>query len=148
MEYHGAGIYGLYNVVKDKIYIGASSDIGHRFSSHRSNFRTHSGSNPMYKEPLEHFVFLVLRKMTDEEYAKYGYMMEQLFIERAEMDYMRVYNKNSRHSAICRVFEAFDMYDTIQDEIRKACGTRRCWLKQMNAKSRQDVLDKMRRENA
>lgn len=148
MVYHGAGIYGIYNVMEDKIYIGASSDIEKRFSQHRSNFRKRSNANPMYKEPLEHFVFLVLRKMTGEEYTKYGSLFEQLFIERAKTDRMPVYNQVNTDGVIYSVFHAFGMLDTIQNEIQKECGTRRCWLKQMNIKSKKEVLNKSRKASA
>lgn len=147
MAYNGAGIYGLYNVMEDKIYIGSSSDIGKRFSQHRSNFRKKSNTNSMYKEPIENFAFLVLRKMTNEEFEKYGDMMEQLFIERAKMDWMPVYNKNNTHGAIWSVFHAFDMLDTIQNEIMEKCGTRRCWIKMRSKKSRREIIERLEKNN-
>ena len=140
MTYRIAGIYGLYNVMQDKIYIGMSSDIGKRFAAHRASFRKHSNANPMYQEPLEHFAFLVLREMTSEDFSKYGKMMEQLFIERAIIDGMRVYNQNCTIGAIYEVFNAFDMYDTIQNKIMEECGTRRCWIKMRSDKNKQEII--------
>lgn len=144
MAYNGAGIYGLYNVMEDKIYIGSSSNIGKRFAQHRANFRAKSDSFPMYKEPIENFVFLVLYKMSDEDYKKYGSMMEQLFIERAKIDWMPVYNRNCTDGAIYSVFRAFGMFDTIQDTIREKCGTKRAWIKMRGEKGKREVCESIK----
>ncbi len=39
MAYNGAGIYGLYNVMEHKIYIGKSVHIANRISEHKYNLK-------------------------------------------------------------------------------------------------------------
>lgn len=141
-----AGIYGLYNVMEDKLYIGASANIEQRFATHKANFQSHSGRLSMYEKPLEDFVFFILFEMPQDAFEKFGNMMERLFIEKAKFDGIPLYNKNCLTGSICSVFEAFGMMDTIQDAILDKCGTRRAWIKMMGEKSRANVLDHIRKE--
>lgn len=94
-EYDGAGIYGLYNVPENKIYIGASNCIKNRFYQHRRNFELKSNAFPMYNEPVENFVFLVLRKMSDSDFKQFGNVMEIMYISQSIELGMKVYNRVS-----------------------------------------------------
>ena len=96
MAYNGAGIYGIYNVVDNKIYIGKSTHIHNRLSSHRSCFNRKMGNSIMYKEPIEKFVFCVILKLSDVEYKRYGDFFESIFIIQARDEHhMGLYNSTT-----------------------------------------------------
>lgn len=140
MAYNGAGIYGIYNVVKNKIYIGKSSNIARRFSNHRSNFRHNRNDYPMYREPIENCVFLVLCKMTNDEYAKYGDLYEELFIAQAQMSKIGVYNDSLVRSyewALSDVMYYLSVRDNLNREIRERCNHRLCDIQKMSKESRE-----------
>lgn len=94
MAYSGAGVYGLYNVVENKIYIGISANIEKRFSQHRAYFSCKSKSNPMYSKPIEDFTFLVLDKLSQDEFERFGGILEHLFIIQARRSKLGLYNRN------------------------------------------------------
>ena len=149
MKYHGAGIYALYNVMKNKIYIGASCHIEQRFSAHKSNFRAHSQSNPMYEEPIDDFAFLVLQKMTANEYKKYGSLMELLFIIQAQQSGMKVYNQNKlRKDATDNVLGTLKVEEMLYGAIREKLNVRPWTIKMMNEKSKRSICDNMKHGGA
>lgn len=144
-HYSGAGIYCLFNVMDNVIYIGASDNIANRFSQHRANFKKAATINSMYQEPIENFVFLVLRKMTHKEFQKYGNMFEQLFIASALKDGMKLYNViNVRKDVTGTVLFAFDMYDAIKKTVKSATGSTPCTIGMMSAKTRRKLLDRLK----
>lgn len=145
-EYNGAGIYGLYNVLSGKIYIGASSSIGARFAQHRNNFRIKSKINSMYQEPVEHFVFLVLYKMSKAEFTKHGPMFEDLFIASAVRDNMRLYNRNKvNDDATGSVLFSFGIYDAIKKRIQAETGHSPWVLAMMKKENRVKVLERIKK---
>lgn len=144
-KYGGSGIYGIYDVTKNKIYVGASSNIQSRFAQHRSNFRSKSKANPMYQEPIEHFVFLVLYKMSKKDFAKHGRMFEDLFIASAIRDSMKLYNQNKVNGdATGSVLFSFGIYDRIKESIHSEIGYAPWMLNMMKMKNRMKVLERMK----
>ena len=149
MKYHGAGVYALYNVMKNKIYIGISTNIESRFSSHRSNFRTHSESNPMYDEPIDDFAFLILQKMKENEYKKYGSLMEFLFVIQAQKSGMEVYNQNKlQKDATNNVLGTLKVEEMLYGAIREKLNVRPWTIKMMNEKSKRSLCDNMKHGGA
>jgi len=123
--YDGAGIYGLYNVLENKIYIGASNFIRRRFSQHRQNFKQKSGTSPMYKEPLDNFTFLILRKMSDEEFKKYGVIMEMMYISQSIEFGMGVYNHMSVYDHVYAynlILGLLDVESSLMYAVKDAVG--------------------------
>lgn len=142
-KYTGCGIYGLYNAVENKIYIGQSSNIRARFTQHRSNFKAKSNINPMYQEPIENFVFLVLYKMSDEDFEKYNRMFEDLFIASAERNRMGLYNRNKTYGdATASVLWAFGIYDNIENSIYEKIGCMPWMLKMMKRENKIKALER------
>lgn len=145
-DYKGAGIYGLYNIMEGTLYIGASANIQTRFAQHRSRFRSRSEINPMYKEPVENFVFVVLYKMSKPDFEKYGTMFEDLLIASAVRDNMKLYNQNKVYrDATGSVLFAFGIYDAIKKSIQSEVGRTPWMLNMMNRKSRLKVLERIRK---
>lgn len=145
-NYKGAGIYGLYNIVEGTLYIGASTNIQARFVQHRSRFRNRSEINPMYREPVENFAFVVLYKMSRADFEKYGTMFEDLFIASAVRDNMKLYNQNKVYrDATGSVLFAFGIYDAIKKSIQAEVGHTPWMLNMMNRKSRLKVLERIRK---
>ena len=142
MAYKGAGIYGLYNVMENKIYIGASISINGRFKTHISNFSAKSKSSMMYSEPIENFVFLVLQKMTDEEFEKYGALLEHLFIIKAQERHIGVYNRNKLwKDATADVLGTLKIDEKLIESIKEKCGRSPTIIGMMSYESRKEVLD-------
>lgn len=143
MAYNGAGIYGLYNVMEHKVYIGQSKHIAQRFASHRANFRAKSDAMQMYQEPLENFAFCVLEKMTDAEFEKYGDMMECVYIEQAKDLKFDIYNKQKTTYGIHSVFWAFDTREKFRNAIIEQVGTKPGYISRMCEESRRRVVEGM-----
>lgn len=144
--YNGAGIYGLYNIVTGTLYIGASSNIQARFVQHRSRFRSRSEINPMYLEPVEHFAFVILYKMSRADFEKYGTMFEDLLIASAVRDNIKLYNQNKVYrDATGSVLFAFGIYDAIKKSIQSEVGHTPWMINMMNRKSRLKVLERIRK---
>jgi group I intron endonuclease len=142
MEYQGAGIYGLFNVMENKIYIGASSNIERRFANHKQNFRSKSKANPMYSEPIENFVFLILDKMTPAEFAKYGDMVEQLFIAQAQRNNFGVYNRNKTDEDVTwRARSVFQTEEKLYGAIQNNCHVLPWTIRMMSERKRRAVLE-------
>lgn len=141
-HYNGAGIYGLYNIMEGTLYIGASSNIQARFAQHRHRFRSRSEINPMYREPVENFAFVVLYKMSRTDFEKYGTMFEDLLIASAVRDNMKLYNQNKVYrDATGSVLFAFGIYDAIKKSIQSEVGHTPWMINMMNRKSRLKVLE-------
>ena len=145
-EYNGAGIYGLYNVIDDAIYIGKSRHIATRFSAHRSSFSKKQGSNPMYQEPVEKFVFCVLLKMSDLEFEQYGDLLESVFIIQARDEHhFKIYNSSEAHdSALYHLLSMFHIFDNTRFAIREALrGTELGTLRIMKPETREWLMEKI-----
>lgn len=146
MKFTGAGIYGIYNVMENRIYIGKSANIPVRLSQHKSNFATHSDINPMYKEPVDNFIFLVLHKMTKKNYMQFGDLMEDLFISLALRRNIKLYNINKvRLDVTSSALFAFGIIDSIGDAIFESTGTKAYHISQMNKQSRARILQNARK---
>ena len=142
MSYSGAGIYGIYNVMENKIYIGASYNIASRFSQHKYCFSVKSKANPMYDKPVEDFVFLVLQKMSNEEFQKYGGIVEHLFIIQAQYKWMGIYNQNKLNTdATFEVLSAIKAESKLYSAIREELKVRPWTIRYMNEKSRKKLLE-------
>lgn len=141
MAYSGAGVYGLYNVMENRIYIGESANIEKRFCEHRRNFASKSTVNPMYQEPVENFAFLVLCEMSTEEHAKAGGFIESLFIAKALRERMGIYNQNKVKADITgEALFYFNIWDAIDNAIREEVGQPPWVLRMMSEKSREQVV--------
>ena len=90
--YDGAGIYALYNIVDNKIYIGKASNVKKRFQSHVRAFCSNSKLNAMYSENIDNFTFIILHKLGKQEYEEYGEVLEQLYMIEAKQHYIELYN--------------------------------------------------------
>ena len=142
MAYKGAGIYGLFNVMENKIYIGASSNIAGRFATHKRNFRVKSKTNTMYNEPIENFVFLILDKMKQDEFAKYGDMVEQLFIAQAQRNNFGVYNQNKTDEDVTwRARSVFQTEEKLYGAIQNSCHVLPWTIRMMSERKRRAVLE-------
>lgn len=144
MAYNGAGIYGIYNVVDNRIYIGKSTHIHNRLSSHRSCFNRKIGNSIMYKEPIEKFVFFVILKMSDMEYQQYGDFFESIFIIQAR-ETMGLYNSSKSHdSALTTVLYFFKVRENIRYGIREATGGVEPYvLKTMKKTTREEFMQRL-----
>lgn len=97
-DYTGAGIYALVNVMDASIYIGKSQNIHTRFQAHRSNFKRKANVNEMYCSPIEDFVFLILYKMNDYEFNKFGAIVENIYIRYIQQRWsFKLYNRTDRY---------------------------------------------------
>lgn len=145
-EYNGAGIYGLYNVIDNAIYIGKSKHIATRFSAHRSSFNTKQGNNPMYQNPVENFVFCVLLKMSDLEFEQYGDLLESVFIIQAR-DYHQfgLYNSSKANdNALYHLLSMFHIFDNTRFAIREALrGTELGTLRIMKPETRAWLMEQI-----
>ena len=145
-EYNGAGIYGLYNVVENKIYIGSSKHIHNRFMQHRHNFRNPDAKLLMYKEPINHFTFMVLHKLPDDEFEKYGNIYEMLYIYSAREQNISVYNKVDVHDDLSRLFcYLLDVRDNLYNTIRSTTGYKLNWITCMKPDTRLRYWHHMRK---
>lgn len=139
--YNGAGIYGLYNLMDDAIYIGASQNIAARFTQHRWNFKNKSKVNPMYNEPIDNFVFLVLYKMSKKDFKQFGIMFEALFITKAKFDRMKLYNGNKvSDNATGYVLSAFGIWDRIKESIIEETGANPWQIRLMTDNTKKKIL--------
>lgn len=142
MAYSGACIYGLYNVMESKIYIGESANIEKRFYAHKRNFALKSNANPMYQEPIENFIFIVLLEMTSDEHEKMGEFLESLFIAKALREKMGLYNRNKLNEDVTgEALFFFKIWDSIDDAIQKEVGQPPWVLRMMSEKSRRKMLE-------
>lgn len=147
MAYSGAGIYALYNVMKNKIYIGESTNIEKRFYGHRRNFALKSKTNEMYKEPVDDFAFIVLLELSDDEHAKMGRLLESLFIAKALREGIKVYNQNKVSQDVTgEILFFFGIYDMIDDRIKEEVGQAPWNLKMMKDETKRYYLRRMRSE--
>lgn len=145
MAYNGAGIYGIYNVLENRIYIGKSNNISARLSQHKAKFAEKSGTNEMYSEPIENFVTFVLRKMTEEEYIEFGDLLETLLIIDAERHSLNPYNKQKKNSdPYTTMMFRFRVYGKIEEAIRDATGQFVFRVEQMEPHYRAAVVQKMK----
>lgn len=143
MAYNGAGIYGVYDVVKNKIYIGKSEHIERRFQNHKYNFKTGNKKFPMYQEPIEHFAFLVLCKLTEKEYERFGDMLEELYIFQARRMNIPVYNRNLISDRIYSVLWVFKVEEHIAKAIKEKYGRRSCDICKMGERSRKELCEEL-----
>lgn len=141
MAYNGAGIYGLYNVVENKIYIGASAHIENRFSQHRSYFSSKHGSNPMYQEPVENFKFLLLDKLSQEEFERFGGVLEHLFIIQAMRSKLGLYNQNkTSEDATGDFLWLMKTEEKLRGAVTESLGVKLWAIPMMSLKSRISLL--------
>ena len=141
MAYNGAGIYGLYNVMDHKIYVGKSVHISNRISAHKQNFKKKSDTLSMYKEPIENFVFVVLLKMSDAEYDRFGDLLETVFIHQAIEWNIPVYNcSKTQYTLTSDVLMAFGVWGNLRQAIFNATGTEYYNIRSMCKPSRKGVL--------
>ena len=146
MAYNGAGIYGIYNVVDNKIYIGKSENIARRLAAHRSCFNKNQGYSYMYQEPIEKFVFCVILKLSDVEYKRYGDFFESIFIIQARDEHhMGLYNSSKEHDqALWTVLGFFGVLDNMRFSIREALGgVELGTLRNMKKESRERIIQKV-----
>lgn len=149
MAYNGAGIYGIFNIVDNSIYIGKSEHISNRIRQHKSCFRRKSGSNIMYQEPIEKFVFFVILKMSDIEYKQYGDLFEALFIIQArEMKYgYKLYNSSrAKDSALWDVLCFYGILDSVRLGIKNATGYDPGIINLMKNDTRKELVKQIKKE--
>ena len=150
MDTKCAGIYALYNVMENKIYVGQSGYIYERFAAHRTNFRCKSKINEMYQEPLENFVFVILYRMDNDEFRENSNTFESLFITQARVCGIALYNK-------AEVYGDYENYENlvknigakarITNAVKKGCGYPPWGIAQMSMDERRQVRDKMNGED-
>ena len=144
-KYNGAAIYGLFNVMENKIYIGASGRVHNRFIQHRARFRAGNSSIPMYNEPLENFVFMILHKLSDEDYVKFGKVLEILYVYQAKDLKIDVYNQqlttpmyDNPTGLVCALL---GLEGKMRYSILRGTGKKHHWIRTMKKSSRRELLD-------
>ena len=154
-EYTGAGIYALVNVMDAGIYIGKSGNIQTRFAVHRSNFSRKSATNKMYSHPIEDFIFLVCHKMNDEEFGKYGAIIENLYIRYVQQKWQfKLYNDTERYDIDSVILETLSELVSPGKHLDKAFRSRigrfSCNITRSSARTRRQLLvdAKMKEEQA
>ena len=143
MAYNGAGIYSLYNVIDNAIYIGKSEHINSRISQHKSCFKRKSGNNIMYQEPIENFVFFIILKMSDIEYKQYGDLFEALFIIQAREERYKYFLYNSSRAnddALWDILSFYGIRENIRYGIKNATSYEPGVLNQMSNKSKNELM--------
>lgn len=141
-DYAGCGIYALLNVIEGKIYIGKSKNIKSRFTAHREKFVSESSSNSMYKEPIDNFVFFVVYKMSEDEYNRFGLILEELYMVQAK-EHFSLYNLHpySPGSGVCySLQDIFETKSTLNTAIKTTCGVRPASFILLSQRSRQEIL--------
>lgn len=143
-KYNGAGVYGLYNVIENKIYIGLSKHIQNRFSQHRMAFRDQSNAAPMYQEPMENFAFVILHKLSNEDFERFGDFVEDLYIIWAKESKVEVYNRQKVYDDISTLLVYhFDMDKNFSRAINEGCGRKPWDVRKMKPESRKALRDAM-----
>lgn len=157
VDYSGPGIYALYNVVKNKIYIGRSKNIKRRIQDHVRLFKEKkSEQNPMYSDNIEDFAFMVLHKQTEKEYETYGTILEHIYMNKIADD-IPLYNVSvvDKQFIYFSLEYLFGVTDNINKSFRKFLGMTPCMLKE-NPKRRfnafinraiDEAMERDRREN-
>lgn len=126
-DYDGCGIYALFNVINAKIYIGQSKNIKTRFQHHKLLFASKSKVNPMYQEPIENFVFLVLYKCDTETFDKFKLILEELYIHKSQDYGLSIYNKIKHKAGAGFVYSLeaiFDVQKNMDATFKTAFGVR------------------------
>lgn len=98
-DYTGAGIYALVNTDDGIAYIGKSQNISNRWATHRSNFKRKADCAPFYKNDINRFHFVILKKMSKEAFEEYGMMEECAFRRYFEEKGIQLYNREKYESS-------------------------------------------------
>lgn len=115
-EYDGCGIYALLNNRTHEIYIGKSSNIKKRFAAHRTAFRLGNTCSRMYHEPIDSFSFLVLYKCSKSEYAKFSFVLEELYMIYFIRMGFCLYNRSPHdpfHNILPDLLSSFNVSDNV-----------------------------------
>jgi hypothetical protein len=147
-DYSGAGIYALFNVIENKVYIGRSKNIKQRFASHRSLFANCSKVSPMYSRPISDFVFMVLYEMNDDDYKKIGHIIEVLYIFEIGCNH-KLYNESPKNKVnLIRAYlaEIFDPAYHFNHQFFKLSHQMPYTLDRASTRRRKEILDTCTKE--
>ncbi len=97
----------------------------------------------MYQEPIEHFSFLVLHKLSKKDYSRYGDMLERLYVYQSQEMHMSVYNRNLLYGGLYSVLWTFKIGDRISKAITEEYGKRADYIRLMNEKNRKKLCDEV-----
>lgn len=90
------GIYKITNLINQKVYIGQSWNIKHRWVEHKSNAKTGKNNGHLYnallKYGVENFSFEVLKEFTTE----YPEVLLQKHLDRIESMFIKYFDSTNR----------------------------------------------------
>lgn len=95
----------------------------------RSFEEKNAALNPMYADNVEDFAFIVLHKLSNDEFEKYGTILEQIYINEI-MQHIQLYNVStySEQHIYNNLLDIFKISDHTNKAFRNALGMYPCML--------------------